>query len=74
LPTVSAAASATPICFGSTTILTGSGANTYTWTDGTNTPLDNVAYTPTLSGTTSYTVTGTDANTCTATSSVSVFV
>jgi hypothetical protein len=74
LPTVSAAASATPICFGSTTILTGNGANTYTWTDGTNTPLDNVAYTPTLSGTTSYTVTGTDANTCTATSSVSVFV
>jgi hypothetical protein len=74
LPTVSAAASATPICLGSTTILTGSGANTYTWTDGTNTPLDNVAYTPTLSGTTSYTVTGTDANTCTATSSVSVFV
>ena len=74
LPTVFAAASATPICFGSTTILTGSGANTYTWTDGTNTPLDNVAYTPTLSGTTSYTVTGSDANTCTATSSVSVFV
>ena len=77
LPIITASASATPICFGSSTILTGSGAGvsgTYTWTDGTNTPTDNVAYTPTTSGNTNYIVTGTDANTCSATSSVSVFV
>lgn len=77
LPVITASASATPICFGLSTVLTGNGAGasgTYTWTDGTNTPTDNVAYTPTISGNTSYTVTGTDANTCSATSSVSVLV
>jgi gliding motility-associated-like protein len=48
--------------------LSGSGAQTYVWTNGV---LDNIAFTPPL-GTTVYTVTGTDANGCTDTDEVSV--
>lgn len=48
--------------------LSGSGADTYAWTNGIT---NNVSFTP-PSGTTIYTVTGTDANGCTDTDEVSV--
>lgn len=69
LPTVGAGASANPVCSGSSTILSGSGASSYTWTGGVT---NGVAFTP--SGTSSYTVTGTDGNGCTNTASITVTV
>lgn len=75
LPTVQANANPTIICPGSPTILTGSGTATgYTWTDGSQTPQNNIPFIQTANGTTTYTVTGTDANTCSATSTVSVMM
>jgi parallel beta-helix repeat protein len=59
LPVVIANATATAICFGDQVTLTGSGADTYTWT---NNVVDGVAFNP--SATLSYTVKGTDANNC----------
>lgn len=73
-PTVTASISAPIICLGSSTTFTGGGAATYTWSDGTNTPTDAVAFMPPASGTSTYTVTGVDANMCSATSSVSLTV
>jgi hypothetical protein len=59
LPNVTANASSTFVCSGSSMIVYGSGANTYTWSGGV---YDNVVFSPTISAT--YTVTGTDANGC----------
>jgi hypothetical protein len=71
LPTVAANSSSASICAGSTVTLNGSGtATTYTWTGIGVT--DNVAFTPTNTDT--YTVTGTDANNCVNTATVSVTV
>lgn len=69
LPTVTANASASSICNGDPVTLTGSGATSYTWDNGVT---DGVAFTPTA--TTTYMVTGTDANNCqnTATTTVTV--
>ncbi len=64
-------ANATPassVCIGNQVTLNGGGANTYTWTGGIT---DNVAFTPGL-GTITYTVTGTDGNGCTNTSSIDI--
>ena len=58
LPTVSAGADQT-VCFGDNMTLSGSGASTYAWDNGIT---DNTAFT--ASTTTTYTVTGTDANGC----------
>ena len=59
-PTVTASASPNDtICTGSTVILTGAGASTYSWSNGVT---DGVAYTPTVTAT--YTVTGSDVNGC----------
>ena len=70
LPTVTITASPTTICAGNTTILTASGANTYTW----NTSATGISITDSPIMTTSYSVTGTDGNNCknTATSMVTV--
>ena len=62
------------ICFGcgvpdDSIALSASGAQTYAWDNGVT---DGVYFTP--SATALYTVTGTDANRCTATDSVTVFV
>ena len=68
LPTVTATASQS-ICTGSNVTLSGSGASTYVWNNGIS---NGVAFVP--ASTTTYTVTGTDANGCvnTATSTVTV--
>ncbi|MEY5048582.1 MAG: hypothetical protein RLZZ175_1941 [Bacteroidota bacterium] len=68
-PVVVANASKSVICLGESTVLTGSGASTYTWDNGAT---NNVAIFPLT--TTTYTVTGTDANGCinTATKTITV--
>ena len=68
LPTVSAGSDQT-VCAGEQVTLSGSGANSYSWT---NSVTDGQAFTP--SSTTTYTVTGTDGNGCTATDDVTVTV
>lgn len=67
IPTVSAGADQS-VCEGEMVTLSGSGANTYTWTGGIS---NNVAFTPSV-GTTTYTVTGTTAAGCSATDDVNV--
>jgi gliding motility-associated-like protein len=69
LPTVTANASTTAVCSGSSVTLTGSGATSYSWDNGIT---DGILFTP--ASTTTYTVTGTDANGCTNTDQVTVTV
>jgi hypothetical protein len=57
------------ICYGGSIILNGSGAMTYLWDNGTT---DGTAFTPTA--TTTYTLTGTDANGCIGSDDVLVTV
>ncbi|MCU0433141.1 MAG: right-handed parallel beta-helix repeat-containing protein [Bacteroidia bacterium] len=68
-PVVGFTTSGTTICMGSTVTFNGTGAQTYTWSGGVT---DGVPFTPFTSGT--YTVTGTDANNCSATATASVTV
>jgi len=68
LPVVGASSNPPNICPGSQITLSGSGASTYTWSNGV---VDGVSFTsPTV--TTTYTVTGTDNNGCTDTSTITV--
>jgi hypothetical protein len=70
LPNISYTASPNnTICEGSLLTLDGTGGNTYTWSGGIN---NNVAFTPSGSGT--YTVTGTDGNGCTNTATATIVV
>ncbi|PCJ23048.1 MAG: hypothetical protein COA97_12460, partial [Flavobacteriales bacterium] len=69
LPTVTANTSANPICVGDPVTLTGGGATSYTWD---NSVTNGIAFNP--STTTFYTVTGTDANNCQNTDTITVFV
>jgi hypothetical protein len=70
LPVVNASASSSfSVCIGYPLTLTGTGANTYTWTGGIS---NGVAFTPTSSA--SYTVTGTTVNGCTNTAVASLTV
>ena len=69
MPSVSAGSDQT-ICDGSSVTLSGSGAVSYTWDNGVT---DGVVFTPSL-GTVTYTVTGTDANSCVNTDQVDVTV
>ncbi len=57
------------ICIGTTITLSGGGASTYSWTGGIS---DGVAFSPTT--TTTYTLTGTDINSCSNTLSQTVTV
>jgi hypothetical protein len=68
LPTVTATASQS-ICPGSSVTLSGGGASTYAWNNGIT---NGVAFTP--SATTTYTVTGTDANGCANTANATVTI
>ncbi|MBU3675668.1 MAG: T9SS type A sorting domain-containing protein [Chitinophagaceae bacterium] len=70
LPNITANASSLNLCNGDFLTLTGTGGNLYNWSGGI---LDGIAFIPPL-GVTTYTVTGTDANNCTATSTVTVDV
>ncbi|MEO5644507.1 MAG: glycine-rich protein [Bacteroidia bacterium] len=70
-PPVMASANNAIICDGSSSILTGSGASTYTWMPGT---LSGTTVTVIPATTTTYTVTGMDVNGCTNTNSVIVTV
>ncbi len=67
-PTVSAGID-TSVCGGNALVLSGTGAASYVWNNGVT---DGASFTP--SGTTTYTVTGTAANNCTATDSLVVTV
>lgn len=71
LPSVSASASATDICMGSSVTLTGSGAASYDWMPGS---LNGTSVVDSPASSVTYTVTGTDANGCSSTSTVSVTV
>ncbi len=68
LPTVDAGTDQT-VCSGDNVTLSGSGASTYTWDNGVT---NNTAFT--ASTTTTYTVTGTDANGCQNTDQVTVTI
>jgi hypothetical protein len=69
LPVVTATASDNEVCAGDMVTLNGGGAVSYTWD---NSVTDNVAFAAT--DTTTYTVTGTDANGCVNTASTTVIV
>jgi gliding motility-associated-like protein len=70
LPAVTATADPIEICDGETVTLTGGGADTYTWDLGVT---DGAAFTPAATGTTTYTVTGTNSTTtCQNTATIDV--
>jgi hypothetical protein len=67
LPAVTANSTTPAVCAGDMITLTGGGASTYIWS---NSVIDGVAFAPT--STLTYTVTGTDINSCTNTATTSV--
>ena len=69
LPIVTATSSAASVCTGGSVTLTGGGASTYVWD---NNVMDAVSFVPTA--TTTYMVTGTDANGCVNTAMTTVTV
>jgi hypothetical protein len=69
LPAVTATASVLNTCTETVVTLTGGGANSYVWSDGRSDASPFV-----IQNTTTFTVTGTDANTCSATSTVTITV
>ena len=69
LPTVVANTTSNTVCVGSNVTLTGSGATSYSWNNGVT---NGTAFAP--ASTTTYTVTGTDANNCSNTAQVTVTV
>ncbi|GAB4130848.1 MAG: hypothetical protein Fur0041_00520 [Bacteroidia bacterium] len=71
LPVVTASAMAGTICDGQTDMLMSSGATSYTWNPGN---LSGASVTVSPNTTTTYTVTGTDANGCVNTASVTLNV
>ncbi len=77
LPSVNATATPAALCIGQTSQLQATGAVTYSWTPATdlnNAAVPNPVFTAPSAGTFAYTVTGTDANGCTNSTTVSVLV
>ncbi|MEW6467881.1 MAG: gliding motility-associated C-terminal domain-containing protein [Bacteroidota bacterium] len=75
LPSISITPSSASICVGSSVILTGNGASSYSWAPASGlscTTCQNPTASPT--STTTYTLIGTDANGCTNSSTVTVTV
>ena len=70
IPTVTVSASAGTICDGESTILTASGANSYTWSNGET----GASITVSPSTTTIFTATGTDSNSCTSSGGTTITV
>ncbi len=70
IPTVTVSASAGTICDGESTILTASGANSYTWSNG----VTGASITVSPSTTTLFTATGTDSNGCTSSGATTITV
>lgn len=70
-PTVSISATANPICDGESTDLTASGASNYVWDNSLG---SGAIHTVSPSANTTYSVTGTDGNGCTATANISITV
>ena len=68
-PTITAIASTASLCSGATATLIGSGASSYTWSNGV---INGQSYTPVI--TNIYTLTGTSALGCTATAVVGITV
>jgi hypothetical protein len=68
-PSVSATASQTTVCYGSSVTLNGAGASTYQWSGGVS---NNVPFTATA--TNIYTVTGIDLNSCQSTAMIMINV
>ncbi|MCC6372198.1 MAG: T9SS type A sorting domain-containing protein [Bacteroidia bacterium] len=60
LPVLTVASTSSVLCVGETASLSASGAGTYTWDNGSNTPV--IVVSPSLN--TTYTVSGVDANNC----------
>ncbi len=69
-PTVTATANPMEICVGNSTTISGSGASTYVWSNGSTA----TSFTESPPSTTTYSVVGTDANGCTGTAQVQVIV
>jgi len=69
LPTVTANTSTTTVCAGSSVILTGGGATSYTWTGGV---IDGISFVPLTTNT--YTVIGANGNNCSNTATITVTV
>ncbi len=69
IPQVYAYSTSTEICAGASTVLFGGGAQSYNWSGG---PVDDMPYV--LYQTTTFTVTGTDANGCMDTASIKILV
>jgi PKD repeat protein len=67
-PNISATASPSSICIGGNSVLTATGANSYSWNNGMN----SATITVSPSTTTTYTVTGTNTSACTNTATVTV--
>ena len=59
------------ICLGDSVLLFGSGATSYSWNNGVT---DSVRFLPSFSGTTSYTIVGTDSFGCTDSDTVDIIV
>ena len=70
IPTVTVSASVGTICDGESTILTASGANSYTWSNGGT----GASITVSPSTTTIFTATGTDSNSCTSSGGTTITV
>lgn len=70
LPTVSITGGSSPVCNGATVALTGTGANTYTWSNAATTT--SIAVTVTAN--TTYSVVGTNTNGCTNSASQTLSV
>lgn len=73
-PNVGGSTSAAAICLGSAVTLTGSGADTYTWTTNTGLYLTGNVINPSPTVPTNYNVTGTGPNGCTGVAVVAVNV
>lgn len=70
LPTVSITSPTTTICAGNSVLLTGNGANTYSWS--TSAVINSITVSPSV--TTTYTLYGVDANLCENSSTINITV